>query len=111
MADHTLVLAITPLNFFMFTFLNFAFKDSGSLWLIEASDLEDLCRVEPRIGAPPHHRDALGHPIHVSEVIFNGIKRVERRLHLVDGNTTVSGLEGTRESVRSLQSKSRQARP
>ena len=45
--DHTLVLAIATLDLFMFAFLNFALKDTSTLWLIETSDLEDLCRVEP----------------------------------------------------------------
>lgn len=84
----------------MFTFLNFALEDTSALWLIETSDLENLRRVEPRVGTPSHNCDALAHPIHVLEVIFRDMKRVERRLHLKDGYTTISGLEGTTDGQR-----------
>jgi len=65
----TLVFSIPSLNLFVFTLLHFAFKDTSTLRLVKSGHFEYLRRVQPRIRAPPHHRDPLAHPLRVMSVI------------------------------------------
>jgi len=57
-----LVLSVPALDLFMLPLLYLSFKDASSLRFVESCDLEDLGRVEPRVGAPAHDSDALAHP-------------------------------------------------
>ena len=61
-ADGTLILSVPSLNLFVFSLLNLAFQDPGSLRLVEIRDLEDLGRVKPRIRAASHDCYAIAHP-------------------------------------------------
>ena len=61
-ADSTLILPVPSLDLFVFSLLNLAFQDPGSLGLVEIRDLEDLGRVKPRIRPAAHDRYAVAHP-------------------------------------------------
>ncbi len=59
----TLVLAITTLHLLVLSLLHLSLEDARPLRLVESGDLEDLGRVQPRVGSPPHHSDAFTHPV------------------------------------------------
>jgi len=43
----TLILAVSALDFFVHSFLDFSFEDAGSLRFIEVGDFEDLSGIHP----------------------------------------------------------------
>ena len=81
--QRTLIFAITPLNLFMLAFLNFALKYTSPLGLVEAGNLEDLGRVQPRVGTPSHNRHAFAHPARVKNVKMRvKSRRIRRTSHI-----------------------------
>jgi len=61
-------------------------------WLIKTSNFENLCRVQPRVVSPPHHRNTFTHPKYSSFRKMRVYFRVQAFLHLKDGNATVGSL-------------------
>lgn len=52
-----MVLSVATLHFLVNTFLHFLLQHTRALRLVKSHDLENLRGVEPRIAAPPHHRN------------------------------------------------------
>ena len=51
------LLSVTSLYLFMFTSKDLLFEYLSAFALVDASNLQDLCGIQPRIGAPPHDCD------------------------------------------------------
>jgi hypothetical protein len=58
-ALHTLVFAITSLDFFMYPLLHLSFKNASPGWLVVLGDFENVCSVDPIVGSPPHDMIAI----------------------------------------------------
>lgn len=52
---HTLIFAITALDFLMHSLLHLSFQNSSSCRLIEPGCFEDMCCIDPIILSPSHH--------------------------------------------------------
>jgi len=65
-----LVFSIATLYFFMCSFLDFSLEDACAGWLVEIGDFENVCCVDPVVGAAAHDMVALD-------------------VELVDGNITI----------------------
>jgi hypothetical protein len=87
-----LVFPISALDLLVLALLHLSLEDASTLWFVEARDFEDLGRVQPRVVAPPHDRDALAHPERVIYQQGHGEGASESNLHLVDGDPTVGRL-------------------
>lgn len=76
----TLVLSIATLHLLVLALLNLALKDAGSLRLVKTRNLQDLGRIQPRVGPPPHNSDPLAHPeIRLFSTIALQRKEYDRR--------------------------------
>lgn len=51
----TLVFAVTALDLLMNPFLHLTLEDTGSRWLIEPCNFENMCRIDPVIRPPSHN--------------------------------------------------------
>lgn len=77
----------------MFAFLDFAFQYACTLRFVKTCDFQYLRRVQPRIGAPPHHRDTFAHPTRVMLLAERGkARRKGQNLHLIDRDAAVGRL-------------------
>lgn len=60
--NSTLILPVPSLDLLVFSFLDLAFQNPGSLGFVKIRDLEDLGRVKPRIRTTAHDCYAIAHP-------------------------------------------------
>lgn len=58
----TLVFSVPSLYFLVHALLYLALQDARSLRFVKASDLENLCSVEPGVGSPTHDCYVLAYP-------------------------------------------------
>lgn len=56
----TLIFAISTLYLFMDTLLHFSLKNSGSRRFVVIGSLQDMCSIDPVVGASPHNIIAIG---------------------------------------------------
>ena len=54
----TLILAISALNFLMYTLLYLSLQDPGSLWLVVIGNFEDVCCIDPIVLTASHYMAA-----------------------------------------------------
>jgi len=88
----TLILPVASLHLLVLALLDFTLEHTRSLRLIESSDLEDLGRVEIRVGSPSHYRNiSTYHLVHGT-----ANQEVNRTSLLVDGTHTPLITSGTK---------------
>lgn len=92
----TLIFTVTALHLLMFSLLDLAFQDARPLGLVKSSDLEDLSRVQPRVGPAAHHGNALAHPATIKRSgMYNIIAHCAKADgHLIDRYPAVGSLRG-----------------
>jgi hypothetical protein len=91
----TLVFPVAALDLLVDVLLHFTLKDSGSGGLVEASSLQDVCRIDPIIGATSH----------------NMLLQVHAELKLINRNLLAIQLLASIRSIPRCQSGFVKARP